>query len=341
MQTRIFLFSILSLVCQAAACADAADVAASQLDRIVEQKRVFYNQNFKEIQFVFLSGGASWTDDIDILYLLLGYQPSNLNYEHPADLRQELMDVSINQLIDMLRNQMPYAALFKADKPLGWRENVCVISLDPIAVAADDVVATGFMFELDAAVVEQLPAEERLSAEEFLRYLIDHEVFHCLDAFYNGPQPMSHQELWAQYYNFRGENGADAFAFAMNIKQGGRHGDFIQVMKAYRGMSIYGGDPDHWTYDAIQQVEQMPPATLQRASVQDLLSKASEIRDDLLADYAEYLQYRATAFHAMKLLAAGQGSDQADLPPPVDPALLRRLMAISSQFLHSKPHLAR
>jgi len=309
------------------------------LDRIVEQKRDFYNRHFKEIQFVFLQGGENWTDDIDILNLLLGYLPSNLCYEHPSDLRQELMDVSINHLVNMLRNQIPFASLFRADKPLGWRENVCVISLDPAAVAGNDVVATHFMFELDTAVVEQLPAAERLPSQEFLHFLIDHEIFHCLDALYNGPQPMSHQELWGQYYNFRRENGADAFAFAINIKQQGKHSGFMQAMKDYRGAAIYGGDPDHWTYDAIRQVEQMPIAELQRATVQDMLHRASEIRDSVAGDYEGYLQYRTTAFDAMRRLHAEEGGELSEFQPDVDPELLQRLMAISSSILQSKPYL--
>lgn len=316
-----------------------ADAVTPQ-ERIVEQRRDFYNRHFREIQFVFLPGGTHWIDDIELTYLLLGYQPSSLVYEHPPELRQELMDVSIHQLVQMLREQMPYAALFRADQPMGWRENVCVISLDPVAVAADDRVATRFMFELDAATVERLPAGKRLPARPFLRYLIDHEVFHCLDAFYNGPQPMSQEQLWAQYYNYRRENGADAFALAMNRREAGDGSALQRIIRDYRAIAIVNGDPDHWTYDAIRQVQALPLEQWRERDMRAVLAEASGIRDALVADYPAYLSFRAAALQAMAELRADAAAVPTTAGSEVDPVLLQRLKAISRDALRANPHLA-
>lgn len=333
---------LVTLLCQSPASSEMSqeEGGTDMLQQIVGEQRGLYNRQFEEIQFVFLEGGEDWHEDVCTLNLLLGHQPSCLTYEHPPDLRQDLMDASLTVLIQMLRNEAPYSALFKADSPLGWRETICAVSLNPSNLASSDQVASAYLFDLDAEQAAAIPQRKQLEARQFLHYLIDHEIYHCLDSFYNGPQPMSNEELWGEYYNFRRENGADAYALAMNIKRQGRVGDFARVIQDFRGMTIYQGDPDHWSYDAISRVLQLPASELKDKTPRDLFKQASRIRDSLVGDYPAYLTYRATAMEALLQLRHLDLERPRGLSAVVDPDLLKRLIGITNRIKEKNLHLA-
>lgn len=340
MRAALFISFMVFCLCDPSIARAESTLEPGALQTVIDQERDFYNAHFKEIQFVFLEGGTHWEEDIGVLALLLGHQPGNLNYQHPPELRQELMDASVSVLIHMLRAQEPYSVLFRADTPLGWRENLCIISLDPHRLAVTDQAASGFLFDLEPDQVAAIPDHKRLPSHEFLHYLIDHEAFHCLDALYNGPQPMSDKELWGQYYNFRRENGADAYALAMNIQRRGAMGDFPRLIQDFRGMRVFQGDPDHWSYDAISRLLLLPASEIARQTPGQLFLMASRIRDEVVKDYVSYLRYSATAAHAFLQMHRPVSDAGTRLSDTVDPSLLERLLTITDRIRQQNPHLA-
>lgn len=276
---------------------------------LVEAKRDYYRRLYPDILFVVLKGGAETPEEIVALDTLLGPEPVNLDYEHPHDLREELMIVNIGRLWFMLQNGIPSAALFKADNPLGWQEHICVLTFDPCVVASSSLDATGYLLGLPTEVVRKVPEDLRLDTEDYIEFTMDHEVYHCLKSMYVGPQTMSSHDLWGEYNHYLNEKGADAFALAMHIKKHNKLTLFAENITRIRGISLVNADPNHFTCDALRQISRIPVAELLDMIDAEVFSLANRIQRDLTISYDEYLQYLAAAISATKIL----GSKVTDL----------------------------
>jgi len=267
---------------------------------LLEKKLEYYRAQYPEILIINLEGGIDFPADIVALDLVLGFQPVSLDYEHSAEQREDLMIVSFERIIRMLRYQAPSAAMFKADDPLGWQEHVCVLTINPDEVASDSLQATRNLLSLPVEVIERIPRDFQLLPEDYLQFVIDHEIYHCLKSMYVGPQQRSHKQFWAEYNQFTEEQGADAFALGMHIKTQGELSPFASNIRRIRGMSLYNADPDHLTCKALQQVLEVPVADIVGMSTNQIFELANQIKDSLTIDYPGYLQHLASAVQAMK-----------------------------------------
>lgn len=206
----------------------------------------------------------------------------------------------------MLKSHMPSAALFKADTPLGWQEHVCVITINPDKVAADSILATRHLLSLPEEIIEKIPQNLQLLPDDYLAFVIDHEIYHCLKSMYVGPQLMSHKEAWGEYNSFLNEQGADAYALGLHIKTQGEVSRFVKNIIRIRGMSIYNGDPDHLTCKAISQLLKIPTEDITKMSEKEVFNMANDIRDYMDTGYNEYMKYLASAVQAMKEIGVGE-----------------------------------
>ena len=137
------------------------------LDTQLKEKIEYYRRLYPEIAFVIMQG-----EDIDgemtSLDFVLGSQPESLDYEHTPELREDLMFVSTERIWIMLQNKLPSSSLFKADTPLGWQEHVCVLTINPLEIAADAIHATGHLLDLPQKFIENIPEDMQLSANDYL-----------------------------------------------------------------------------------------------------------------------------------------------------------------------------
>ena len=298
------------------------------LSDLIEKRRRFYFDAFPSMDYVVLKGGDTLLDDIEGLVVLLGHQPVNLDYEHPSDSREDLMYVSLERIRMMLESDTPSASLFLADEPLGWREKLCVLTLHPEQIAANDQVATYFLIESYFEIKGKIKPEHHLDRRAFINFVFDHEVYHCLESDLIGPQPMSYMEFWGDYYHYRHEIGADAFAIAMHIKRHGKVTEFVRSIALIRGLSLYCDDCNHWTSEIIRKVSNMDTDLLTSMSTMDIFSYTSTLRDKYSPSYPEYLVYRSTAQKVCdqisgKLWRAGK----EELPEP-NPQLMNNMLEI-------------
>jgi hypothetical protein len=247
------------------------------------------------------------------------------------------MVVSFERIIRMLRYQAPSAAMFRADNPLGWQEHVCVLTISPHEVANDSIQATRNLLSLPIEVIRQIPRDFQLLPEDYLEFVIDHEIYHCLKSMYVGPQQRSHKQFWAEYNQFTEEQGADAFALGMHIKIRGEQSPFANNIRRIRGMSLYNGDPDHLTCKALQQVMEVPVADITGMSTSQIFELANRIKDGLTIDYPSYSQHLASAVQAMEELGVGAlvSEELRDgiKGIPADPKLVKELVANAHRCL--------
>ncbi len=300
-----------SMSAPARSAVDVPPKAGGSLEQVQAERMAFYNRQFPDIRFVVLEGGAHWLDSLSTLYTLLGKDAKNLDYECPEELQADLLAVCIARVKMMLQASESSATLFRAGvNALSDRPVLCVVTLDAEAAAGDDFRATAHLVPLPEAQIRRIPRDHWLAHREYLAFVIDHEVFHCLDSYYNRPIPRSQKELWAQYMGYYNENGADAFAMALHLQRHGRLTDYARDLLRIRGIALYSGDVNHYTYDVLKRVLLEPVAGLASMSVKDVLRHASVLRAAVVPDYNGYVAWRERALRAAKVLA--QGTEAAE-----------------------------
>lgn len=314
-----FAAYVLAVAAVALPVSSAADIGVegetnSQPQTAVDRRLQHYNATFRDILFVQLPGGEKWRKSGQVFEELLGRDAVNLDYEHPAELREDLLTASVHRVLFMLHHNASSSALFRVGEgAAATRSHVCVITLDPEAVAQDDLNATAYLLDFPLELLQRIPAELRLDHKEFLRFLVDHEVFHCIDAHYLGPVPMSEREHWGSYTLYRNENGADAYAAMMHLAEQGERTKFLRNLTRIRALCLYNADPEHATCRAIRAVEHMDPESLAGLTPREVLALANRIRRQVVPDYEHYLGYRAAACQVMGDIGVTRPDEDAAL----------------------------
>ncbi len=298
----LFLFTVAMSIAANSQSTPGTDDKSNTLDSLLNEKLEFYRHLYPDISFLILKGGDELVADMMALDLALGHQPSSMDYAHPQKLREDLMLACANRIVYMLQYKMPSASLFKADAPLGWQENLCVLTINPDEIAADSISATRNLLDLPEDFIQKISDDLRLQPTDYLEFVIDHEVYHCLQSMYVGPQTMSQKEFWGDYDSFLNEQGADAYALGMHINTRLEVPSFAKNILRIRGMSLYTADPDHLTCKALQQIFKVPVEDIAEMNAKDIFDTAHQIQERLTISYDEYIQYLASSIQAMKVL---------------------------------------
>ena len=272
------------------------------LDVLLKTKLENYQQLYPDITFLNLKGGNQLVADMLKLGNVLGHEPVSLDYEHPPELRKDLMYVSMNRILLMLQYSIPSSALFKTDEELESQSTVCVLTINPQAIASDSIQATENLLGMPHEFVNNIPRDMHIGSTDYLAYVIDHEVYHCLQSIYVGPQPMSKKNIWGEYWHHLSEFGADAYALTMHIKRQGRVTSFVKNVNRFRGSVLLTADPNHLTCKAIEQLYKIPPNQITAMTEKDVFNLALEIRNSLTMSYDSFLQFMASAVEAMNVL---------------------------------------
>jgi hypothetical protein len=297
----IALFTIVLLFNQSTHASDST-AQIENINQAIQQKLDFYNKTFPEIQFVHLKNGE-WEKSLQALELFIGYQATNLDYEHPADLREALLFATVEKIQMMLVNGIASSYLFKVgESPAASRKHACVIILDPKSNVFSNKVATEYFIELPDKVLASLPEEKYLDKEQHLDFIIDHEAFHCLDTFQYGGIPMSENTFSTPHSCFMRESQADMFAIAMNLKRHQKVTDYVNKMVLMRGMTLLNGEIQHNSVDAIQLIINTDIQRIISSPPRDLVAMIKNAYKTIAPDYKKYMLYQDAALGAMDQL---------------------------------------
>ncbi|UCE89306.1 MAG: hypothetical protein JSW10_00225 [Pseudomonadota bacterium] len=251
---------------------------------------------FPEVAFMTI-GGASRADYVAYLPALLGDTARNLDYEHPDDVRQLLVDAQLNRIHMMLENDEPSATLFQVgeDSQVG-RPYLCVITLDPDRFLGDNLAATAFMSGAETHELSAWPDERVLDNEAFIRYTLDHEAFHCLAVYLRGPYYlMGSDDVTAEYQRFRAEFDADLFAaLAFRDAQNDARG-FMENMLRMRQLSLFNDDPVHYTGRALRTAMRTELPVRARDNLVEFAAFVIDLADGVAANRAGFKRHAASA----------------------------------------------
>lgn len=298
----------------------------ARLEQVVLARIAFYARHYPDIDFVVLDSAGNVAKNMQILARILGEDPDPLDYMHPADLRHTLLMSMLVRIQLLLQTDVGSATLFAPGKgALARRKQVCVVTLNPWAIAKNNAAATRHLLEISQPEFDTIPHSHYLDHISHLKFAMDHEVYHCLDTRYNGPIPMSDDAYWGEYHMLRNEDGADAFGILRQMAEHGKVTAYDRTLGLIRGLTLLNDDPNHYTYPAIEAALQVDPQTLEYDNVQACFRLATRIRDRVSGSYADFLRYAAAAERAMLGLGVTPGLLQFK-NARVDQSLVKKLI---------------
>jgi hypothetical protein len=199
--------------------------------------------------------GSEGTDIVRRLPELLGAASSNVDYEHDKSVRETLLELQMQRIAVMIEHQLPSATLFKVGGNSAFDHGfLCVITLDTAPYQLDPAYAGRLMSP--SRPLGGLAAQdgELIRNEDFLKFTVDHEVFHCLDAYFGGPTiKKTSTELEGLHQDYVNEARADAFASRAFRQREGNPDSFLRKMAALRTLSVLDLDLPHFTGDVIRR----------------------------------------------------------------------------------------
>jgi hypothetical protein len=277
--------------------------------RIVVSKLADYGKEFQEITFFHLQG----PDDVFILHELpdkLGQGASNVDYEHPESARKLLLEAQIARIEQMLIYKMPSATLFKSGKNSSFQTPyVCVITLNINYFLFDKLASTRFITGMENLSAANFPAGAALDNRKFLHFTVDHEVFHCLDAYLTGAtRPRTQSQLTASYNDYRAEVRADVYA-ALRQRNSGSNLSFLLNLANFRALTIKDWDITHYTTPALQHVQKLTKRDISSSNTTQTVKSAMLLANKLILSRDRYAHFVASAAE----VALSYGSDEAML----------------------------
>jgi hypothetical protein len=277
--------------------------ANGELDTIIQDKINYYNNNYPDIRFVHLAGGKDWAGELIAIITMLGSRVSAMDYQHPPELREDVMEVSLERLRHMLKYDIVSATLFRIGQDsIFERPQLCVITLNPEAFVASDREATQYMLDVSDEVLEKIHPSRYLNHKDHLEFTLDHEAYHCLDSHYHGGVPMTQETLGGEYHLFRRESIADAYAMAKHIQSHRKVTGYARNLVHYRALWMFTDSPNRCTFETVREVLKHPPGTLVKMSDAELGELAVELRDRAVRPYDGYVRQRTAAVKAAKIL---------------------------------------
>lgn len=283
----------------------AEESGRQQIEQIVRQKLGFYASRYQEIDFVLLDSAGGVARNMAILNKILGKDPVPLDYQHPESMRQALLMATLMRIELLLSTDVGSATLFKPGKEaVAKRKNVCVVTMDPFGIAKDDRAATKSLLDLSDKEYDAIPKANYLDHETYLRFSLDHEVYHCLDTMINGGTQMSKLKYWGDYHMLREESGADAYGLIMHMARQGSQDSYGSLLRRIRGLSLLNDDINHYTYQSLGLALKQQPDKLANQDVATLRILAEQISKKVIGSYEDYLRYAQAACVAVNQLGS-------------------------------------
>ena len=305
------------------------DIKIEKINQAIKKKLDYYNQAFPYIQFVHLKNGE-WEKSLQALELFIGYQATSRDYEHPKELRKDLLFVTIAKIQMMLVKKVTSSYLFQVGEiPAASKQHACVITLDAATNVLTDQIATQYFIDLPFNTLKSLPEKSYLDKEQHLSFIIDHEAFHCLDSFLYGGIPMSKKAFSTRYDTYKRELQADMFAIAMHIRRNKKITRYANNIMTLRAMTLLNGELQHDSSSAMQLMINSDKENFIHTQPIELIKKVKQLYKTIAPSYEEYMDFRIAAIDVIGML----GKQVNEYEKPFSPAghkpdkeIMQRLM---------------
>jgi len=275
----------------------------------VDRQLAQYSRRIPEMGFLRIYGneGALF---VNKLAGVLGNSAVNMDYAHDVNQRRDVVNLQLYRIAKMAEQNLPSATLFKLGKDSAFDHRyLCVVTLDTTPFRNDPGYATHFMtsdMHLDLSASHIQPY---IRNDDFLRFTTDHEVFHCLNAYFNGASfSKTSNGVKSHYDHFLNEAKADAYASLMFNRVHEHKKEFLDHMAAIRTQALAVTDTLHVTSEVIRSSSGVC-LDVGMLEPEEVVYFATKLVNKNSPSFSEYSQHLADMVEVVKRL----GGDAREL----------------------------
>lgn len=299
-----------------------------------------YSALYPDIYFLHLQGNEQ-SAELVMLPEQLGEGAVNVDYEHDPVVRGDLLQMQFMRIKYLLGNRIPSATLFKTGKHAAYRQPyVCAITLDEAQFLNHPNASAEFM--LSDYMQDRLPVKNlsKFDNKTFLLYTLDHEIYHCLDAYLHGHSiSKDTDETKASYEHFLSEYRADLYASLISRQSRPSDLTFLRLLASYRIMGLVDIDTEHYTVAAIRQVIDMPVSDIRKKTIVDMAASIRELARESEPGITEYSQL-INAARGLALYLGIEYEEVKDINnPQQDLVTTHKLKLIIQEFEDARSHI--
>ena len=264
---------------------------AQATTQLIDEQILLYRKVYPEIEFIYLHS----TTDFDQLLPLtgsLGKDLSNVDYEHPESARITLVEAQEYRIALQLKNGNGTATLFKTPNArITNKPYACLLTLNIPMLDESGLAASRFMYDMDDEALASLSELYLFDNQDFLVNSIDHEVFHCIDAYANGYiYPMTRDPIKSSLDRSRAELRAEIFSAMAHLNRQPNGKRFLLNQATARTLSLLSGDVEHYTSGALIMLVGSSKQN-DTYDIKTLVKKSMHLAEDHTASYAEHKEF--------------------------------------------------
>ena len=264
---------------------------AQATSQLIDDRISLYKKAYPQIEFILLHSKADF-DQLLPLTSSLGKDLSNVDYEHPDSTRVGLIEAQEYRIALQLDIGNGTATLFKTPNArITNKPYTCLVTLNIPLLDDSALAASRFMYDMDDAALSSLSEPYLIDNKDFLVYSIDHEVFHCVDAYSNGFLfAMTQDPVKSSLDRSRAELRAEIFAAIAHLSRQPNGKRFLLNQAIARTLSLLSGDVEHYTSDVLIMLVESSEQN-DTHDIKALVKKSMRLADDHAVSYAEYKQF--------------------------------------------------
>ena len=264
---------------------------AQATTQLIDERISLYRKAYPEIEFKLLHSKADF-DQLLPLTSSLGKDLRNVDYEHPESARITLVEAQEYRIALQLKNCNGTATLFKTPNArITNKPYTCLVALNIPLLDESSLAASRFMYDMDDAALSSLSESYLFDNQDFLVNSIDHEVFHCIDAYANGYLfPMTLDPVKSSLDRSRAELRAEIFSAMAHLNRQPNGKRFLLNQATARTLSLLSGDVEHYTSGALIMLVGSSKQN-DTYDIKTLVKKSMRLAEDHAASYAEHKEF--------------------------------------------------
>ena len=256
--------------------------------QLIDDRISLYKKAYPQIEFKLLHSKADF-DQLLPLTSSLGKDLSNVDYEHPESARIKLVEAQEYRIALQLDIGNGTATLFKTPNArITNKPYTCLVTLNIPLLDDSALAASRFMYDMDDAALSSLSEPYLIDNNDFLVYSIDHEVFHCIDAYSNGFLfAMTEDTVKSSLDRSRAELRAEIFAAIAHLSRQPNGKRFLLNQAIARTLSLLSGDVEHYTSSTLIMLVESSEQN-DTHEIKTLVKNSMRLADDHSPSYSEH-----------------------------------------------------
>lgn len=286
------------------------DVRSDTGAETIQNRLGDYQKAYTDIEFVLIDSAEDYGQLLPLTESL-GEDVSNLDYQHPETMREELVEVQQYRIGVLLDSGSGSSTLFRTpNAKITSKPYSCLITLNQALLDNNPLAATSLMYGLDEQDLAAMPVELHIDNDRFLLYMLDHEVFHCVDGYMNGYlYPQTSDPLKANRDRSVAELRTEIFASMAHLTRNPGDSRLLRNLSRARTLGLLDWDVEHYTSPALQQL--IRQAKAYKPDIKSLALQATDFAEGVTPSFEDHVGFLVAAWAVVQ----EHGLTMEDIPP--------------------------